>query len=109
MINAYYGDAVDVFKNEGYNLFLYDVNSLYPYSMLNPMPIGNMLFSTDTNLDNYFGIVYVSIDTANFDTRYSNYPLLPMIIEDRMFNPLGTCTGRFLCEEIKLAKSFVIK
>lgn len=35
---AYYGGNTDVYKPEGYNLFYYDVNSLYPYVTLNAMP-----------------------------------------------------------------------
>jgi hypothetical protein len=57
--------------------------------MLNDMPTGNMLFSTDSNLNNYFGIVYVTVDTSNLDPRFTNYPLLPHKIEGRLYNPLG--------------------
>jgi DNA polymerase type B, organellar and viral len=39
---GYYGGAVDVYKPYGENIHRYDVNSLYPSTMLNfPMPIGN--------------------------------------------------------------------
>ena len=37
----------------------YDMNSQYP-AMLNKMPIGNPVFSTNSNLD-YSGFVYVKI------------------------------------------------
>jgi hypothetical protein len=57
--------------------------------MLNPMPIGNMLFSTDKDLNNYFGIVFVSVDTSNPEKIYKFYPLLPIRINDRMYNPLA--------------------
>ena len=40
MRNAYYGGIVEVFRMYGKNLKLYDVNSLYPYSMLEKMPVG---------------------------------------------------------------------
>jgi hypothetical protein len=58
--------------------------------MLNDMPAGNMLFSTDTNLLNYFGIVYVTVDTTNLDPKYANYPLLPHKIDGRLYNLLGS-------------------
>ena len=32
---SYYGGAVDYYKAYGENLHYYDVNSLYPYAMLN--------------------------------------------------------------------------
>jgi hypothetical protein len=87
--NAYYGGVVEVYKNEGFNLKYYDVNSLYPFAMLNDMPTGDMLFSTDPNLSNYFGIVFVEVDTSNLNSKYLNYPLLPHKIEGRLYNPLG--------------------
>jgi hypothetical protein len=57
--------------------------------MLNDMPTGNMQFSTDPNINNYFGIVFVEVDTTNLDPKYLNFPLLPHKIEGRMFNLLG--------------------
>jgi hypothetical protein len=104
--NAYYGGVVEVFKNEGTNLNYYDVNSLYPFAMLNDMPTGNMQFSTDPNINNYFGIVFVEVDTTNLDPKYLNFPLLPHKIEGRMFNLLGKWSGWYLSEELKLAISF---
>ena len=105
MRNAYYGGVVEVYKNMGYNLKLYDVNSLYPFSMLNPMPTGNPIFSTDHNLDNYFGIVFVSVNTYNLLENKQNYPLLPIRLDQRMYNVLGQWSGWYFSEEIKLAKS----
>jgi hypothetical protein len=89
MRNAYYGGVVEVFRNEGTNLNLYDVTSLYPFAMLNDMPTGDMLFSTDSNINNYFGIVFVEVDTSGLNPKYINYPLLPHKIDGRMYNPLG--------------------
>lgn len=37
----YKGGRVEVYKTFGKNLFYYDVNSLYPYVMLNKMPVGS--------------------------------------------------------------------
>jgi hypothetical protein len=106
MRNAYHGGVVEVFKNEGTNLKLYDVTSLYPFAMLNDMPTGDMKFSTDPNIMNYFGIVFVTVDTTNLDPRYSNYPLLPHKMDGRMYNPLGKWSGWYFSEEVKLAISF---
>jgi hypothetical protein len=105
MRNSYYGGVVEVFKNEGTDLKLYDVTSLYPYAMLNDMPGGNMVFSTDSNLNNYFGIVFVEVDTSGLNPKYSNYPLLPHKIDGRMYNPLGKWTGWYFSEEVKLAET----
>jgi len=105
MRNAYYGGVVEVFRNEGTNLNLYDVTSLYPFAMLNDMPTGDMLFSTDSNINNYFGIVFVEVDTSGLNPKYINYPLLPHKIDGRMYNPLGKWSGWYFSEEIKLAMS----
>ena len=106
MRNAYYGGVVEVFKNEGINLKYYDITSLYPFAMLNDMPTGDMLFSTDNNLNNYFGIVFVEVDATGLDAKILNYPLLPHKIDGRMYNPLGIWSGWYFSEEIKLAISF---
>lgn len=105
MRNGYYGGVVEVFKNEGENLKLYDITSLYPFAMLKDMPTGNMVFSTDSNIINYFGIVFVEVDTSGLNPKYSNYPLLPHKIEGRMYNPLGKWTGWYFSEEVKLAET----
>jgi len=34
---AYYGGRFEIYKPQGKNLYYYDVNSLYPYSSLNPL------------------------------------------------------------------------
>ena len=41
--------------------YYYDVNSMYPYCMLNDMPVGQPTLSNDTNLNNYFGFCYADI------------------------------------------------
>jgi hypothetical protein len=60
--NAYFGGRVEVFKGYVENIYIYDVVSLYPYCMLKDLPIGCLSKSTDTNLDNYFGFCYVSVN-----------------------------------------------
>lgn len=37
---AFYGGLVDTYNIKGDNLHYYDVNSLYPYAMLQDMPVG---------------------------------------------------------------------
>lgn len=39
--NSYTGGHVDVYKSHGYNLYFYDVISLYPFAMTNLLPCGN--------------------------------------------------------------------
>jgi hypothetical protein len=62
---AYFGGRVEVFKTYGEDLYVYDVNSLYPFVMLMDIPIGNAIKSTDPNLDNYFGFCYATVEVPN--------------------------------------------
>ena len=48
--NSYYGGGTDVYKAYAEKVYYYDVNSLYPYAMLNPMPYN--LIKIHNNMDN---------------------------------------------------------
>lgn len=104
---AFYGGRVDVFKTIGHNVYVYDVNSLYPYIMANyDLPIGKMVMSFDNNLDNYFGYCYVEVETPKFMHK----PLLPFRGDDgNLYYPLGTWKGMYFSEELKNAINFGYK
>jgi hypothetical protein len=59
---AYFGGNVGAFtkdvKGKIKKGFHYDMNSQYPKAMLNKLPIGDPVFSTNTDLSYYFGFVY---------------------------------------------------
>ena len=59
--SSYFGGNVEVYSNELSNGYLYDINSQYPAAMLQDMPVGNPVFSLETNLDKIFGFVYGEI------------------------------------------------
>jgi hypothetical protein len=86
---AYFGGITDVYKPYGKNLFLYDVNSLYPFASLNPMPGNKCTFledfsTTGLNLNNLFGFFYCEIEVNN------NYlGLLPVRTEEGLITPNG--------------------
>lgn len=86
---SYYGGLVDVYKNHGVNLHYYDINSLYPFSMLKPMPVGEPVFvEGDLNLKNLFGFFYAKIETPNM-----NVPVLPTKIKNITLCPIGSFEG----------------
>jgi hypothetical protein len=62
---GYKGGAVQVFKSEGSDLRLYDVNSLYPRSMTLPMPLHYLdrlsRAAKDINLDTFAGFIYATV------------------------------------------------
>lgn len=74
---SYYGGNVGAYANESKGIvgkgYHYDINSQYPASMLNKMPIGNPVFSTNSNLDYYSGFVYANISPPSEDKLKNLY------------------------------------
>jgi hypothetical protein len=66
----------------------YDVNSLYPKAMCNPMPIEFLGESNGTNvkLEDTFGFAEARITTP----KDLEIPLLPLKIENETLHPLGS-------------------
>jgi hypothetical protein len=60
---AYYGGNTEVYKPVGKNLLYYDVNSLYPFAALNPMPGINCIYIENPrgviNIKDLFGFFIV--------------------------------------------------
>ena len=73
-----YGGYTNYFKFAGQNLHHYDVNSLYPYAMLNEMPVEIIdefsLEDKKPKLETFFGFAYAKI------TNPTNLELLPIRI-----------------------------
>lgn len=109
---AYYGGRVDVFEPYGENLYYYDVNSLFPFVILNDIPVGNPKYTTNPNLNELFGFVYAEIETP----KNLHIPILPYKINDDLFinddiliNPLGKWKGWYFTEELKQAIEYGYK
>ena len=97
---SYFGGATDFYKKYGENLFYYDVNSLYSYVMLNPMPL-NLIKKHDSmkniNFDKFFGFIECIV-TAPKDMKIG---ILPVRDEGKTVFPLGTWKGTYFSEEIR--------
>jgi hypothetical protein len=63
--NSYYGGRTEVFKPKGYHLYSYDFNSLYPYAMLQDIPVGQPTFSLIKDLSKIFGFVKVKVTSPD--------------------------------------------
>jgi len=99
---SYYGGVVDTYIPQGENLYYYDVNSLYPFAMKNPMPVGSPIYTTENDLFNLFGFFKAEITTP----KYLNIPILPYRNDDGLLiNPLGSWVGWYFSEELKVAVS----
>lgn len=103
---SYYGGLVDVYKPYVKDGYYYDINSMYPYIMkVNKFPIGDPIYSTDTNLDNYFGFVYCKITAP--DNLY--IPILPYLLKGKLICPTGTWYSMYFSEEVKFAVKYGYK
>ena len=77
--SAYYGGRCEVFKPYGYNLNAYDFNSLYPYAMLQDLPVGQPTYSLNKDLSKIFGFVKVKVTSPD----NINIPVLPCGIKSK--------------------------
>jgi DNA polymerase type B, organellar and viral len=93
--NAYFGGATDYYQLKGENLYYYDVNSLYPFAMMKPMPFELIRKFTvfpcqgtgeNINLDKFFGYLKVEVTCPkNIKT-----PILPCKYNGKTIFPTGT-------------------
>jgi len=99
---SYFGGGVHVFKSFARKVYHYDINSLYPYAMLKPMPYKLIkIFIPDNQFrlnDKIFGFIKVKV-TINENCKKI---LLPQRINDKIVYQSGTFIGIYFIEEIKL-------
>lgn len=95
---SYFGGSTDFYTRHASNVKYYDVNSLYPFAMLNDMP-GNYLGMLDvnTNLDEVFGFVEVIVSAPSDMTN----PILIHHYNDSTIHPVGTWKATYFSEELK--------
>jgi hypothetical protein len=103
---SYLGAIVDVYKPRLQGVgYYYDVNSLYPHSMLNFMPVGlpsfQMLTVHEFLNTNWFGFLKCTVICP--DNKY--IPILPIKLDGKIVCPTGQFTGCWFSEEIRFAIS----
>lgn len=115
--DGYTGGSVDVYKPYGKNIFHYDVNSLYPFVMINfPMPVGSPryfegdILSLNLSQDKPFGVFDVEVISPD----NLNIPILQTKIKTefggiRTVSPLGKWEGTYFSEEIYNAMKYGYK
>jgi len=67
------GNKIHITQNYGKNLFFYDVNSMYPFAMLKPLPNKYKGVSQNGNLDVFFGFVSVSVISRPQNTFHFSF------------------------------------
>jgi DNA polymerase type B, organellar and viral len=104
---AYIGGSTDYYLKYGENLKHYDVNSLYPKAMCNPMPINfiDITNGTDLKLEDVFGFVEAKITTPD----NIQIPLLPHKMDNETLHPLGSWIGIYFSEELKTVVKYGYK
>lgn len=98
---GYFGGHTDYYKGYGENIHYYDVNSLYPYSMMKPMPFKLIKHHKTLNIDlnintNLFGFFEAECYIPN-----NNRPMLPYKHEGKTIYPYGSWLGVYFTEEMK--------
>ena len=100
--DSYYGGATDVYKAVVKLLYYLDVNSLYPASMLNDMPLNLIERILDPerlkliDLDEFFGFVKVVVKCPKSVKR----PMLPTNFNGKTIYPTGEWIGTYFSEEL---------
>jgi hypothetical protein len=95
---------IDKTIREGYygeKIHHYDINSLYPFAMLKPMPYNlvkpRLIDLTNRNLDSFFGfaecLIYCPLDMLR--------PVLPFHHLGKTIYPVGNWKGTYFSEELK--------
>lgn len=106
--NSYLGGATDYYKAYGENLYYYDVNSLYPFAMLNDMPLNiDKQYSDMSNikLEDFFGFCEAEITSPDNIIN----PLLPYKFNDKTIYPKGKWKATYFSEELKAVEKYGYK
>jgi hypothetical protein len=102
--NGYYGGLTEVYKPYGKNLVYLDVNSLYPWAALKPMPglkstfMENFKSEDGLPLKDLFGFFFAEVIT---NKQY--FGLLPIKTQQEIIYPQGKLSGVWSSEELKFA------
>lgn len=96
--NSYHGGHVEVFKRRGLSLNAYDVNSMYPFVMLDKMPT-IYIGESRKRIDHKYGFVQAVLKVPEV-----YIPPLPVRME-KLFFPVGTLTGTWTTEELNEAEN----
>jgi DNA polymerase type B, organellar and viral len=105
---GYFGGATDYYKAFATNLKYYDVNSLYPFAMSNPMPFEMIRYHHGMSfikLENFFGFCLALIECPLNIKR----PVLPYKHLGKTIYPNGTWLGVYFSEELKAVEKLGYK
>jgi len=103
---GYYGGRTELFRSYGYNLVYHDLNSSYPASMLEPMPVGKMFKYEGGNTrqlkllsKDHIGFVECEVYIPKSKCKL---PPLPFRWNGKLIFPVGRFTSVWDYDELKL-------
>lgn len=96
---GYFGGRVEVYRYDPKRLNKYDVNSLYPFAMLDPVPVEYNGFTTRLPDDDS----EIGFYDADVDYPDTYLPVLPTVFSGRLFFPVGKFRGIFSSMELRRA------
>ena len=98
---AYFGGVNEVYKPVIKNGFLYDINSLFPDSMLKDQPKGTPIHvKGNIDLDEFFGFINVKIESP----KDKKIPFQVRKHKSKLKSSLGIWEGWYFSEELKFAQ-----
>jgi len=100
---SYFGGATDFYLALAKGLKYFDVNSLYPFSMLKEMPLNGVKVKQVHDLESFYGFVKVEVYCPKSVER----PLLPVKHGGKTIFPTGKWTGVYFSEELKAVKKYI--
>lgn len=98
---GYYGGRTEIFKMIAYNVYEYDVNSMYVSAMLNPLPYGSKgTWAKDYDFTDHNTVAFCEV-IAQCPSNL-HIPILPFkTTEGKLIFPTGNFKGVYFSEELK--------
>lgn len=97
-------EQVGVYANEVSKAYMSAIHSQYPKAMLNDMPVGDPIFTTEKDLDKIFGFVYGTITAPDADKLRVPYIQYRDPITGNVSCPRGEFVRMIFSEEMKAAR-----
>jgi hypothetical protein len=106
--NSYLGGATDYYKALGESVYWYDINSLYPYAMLEPVPYKVVTKHNDlsgVNVKDFKGFVYAKVTCP----ENIKHPIVSLKLETGTVYPRGSWEGVYFADYLAKAQEFGYK
>jgi hypothetical protein len=106
--DAYLGGATDFYMAEGENIYWYDVNSLYPYAMLEPVPykiIDKHNDLSSVKVSDFKGFVKAKVTCPENIVN----PIVACKHEGRTIYPRGSWIGTYFADYLAKAETYGYK